>query len=354
METEYFDLHEVLERMSRHRHLYYKVLTVVFVVTCALVLCVPRTYTTEAKLVPEVEQNSLGGALGDMASMIGFDIAGSQTSDAITPLLYPDLMEDNGFVSSLFNVRVKSNRKGEEPVDATYYHYMRYMQKRPFWSAALQTIKRYVIPTDTGAEGPDAGTSAYNPYRVTKRDEALMEKIRKDIVIGIDRRTAVITIKTRAQDPYICQQLADSVMVRLQDFITRYRTNKARGDRDYYRQLVREAKEAYAEARRAYSTYEDANRGAFSSTVLSQIEELRNEMQLKYNNYTAYQTQFLAAEAKVQQRTPAFTILKDAAVPNKASSPKRMLIVLAMLFLAFLFTTLWLIKDDVKAQLKRK
>ncbi|MGN1156199.1 MAG: hypothetical protein ACI4TK_08490, partial [Agathobacter sp.] len=58
-------------------------------------------------------------------------------------------------------------------------------------------------------------------------------------------------------------------------------------------------------------------------------------------------TQYQAAKAKVQERTPAFTIVKGAAVPVKATSPKRMIFVVAMLFLAFFVTAFYITKEDL-------
>ena len=70
-------------------------------------------------------------------------------------------------------------------------------------------------------------------------------------------------------------------------------------------------------------------------------------MQLKYNAYTAMTTQYQAAKAKVQERTPAFTVVKGAAVPIKAAKPKRMLFVLGMLVLAFFITTFGIIRKEL-------
>ena len=51
--------------------------------------------------------------------------------------------------------------------------------------------------------------------------------IRSFVTISIDKKTAVITIETKAQDALICKTVADSVKERLQIFITNYRTNKS-------------------------------------------------------------------------------------------------------------------------------
>ena len=63
-------------------------------------------------------------------------------------------------------------------------------------------------------------------------------------------------------------------------------------------------------------------------------------------------TQYQAAKAKVQERTPAFTMIKGAAVPIKASEPKRMLFVAAMLFFALIGTSMYIIREDLTSPLK--
>ena len=78
-------------------------------------------------------------------------------------------------------------------------------------------------------------------------------------------------------------------------------------------------------------------------------DDLENDMQLKYNTYSTMNTQLQAAMAKVQERTPAFTLVKGAAVPIMPAGPKRMIFVAAMLFLTILGTALYIAKDDILA-----
>ena len=62
-------------------------------------------------------------------------------------------------------------------------------------------------------------------------------------------------------------------------------------------------------------------------------------------------TQLEASKAKVQENTPAFTVLQSAYVPVKPEKPKRMLFVAGMLFLTFLGTIFYMFKEDIKNQL---
>lgn len=80
---------------------------------------------------------------------------------------------------------------------------------------------------------------------LSKKQDDVASAIRKNITINIDKKTAVITISTEAQDPLICKTIADSVKERLQVYITNYRTRKARVDEQYYKTLMTEAKHEY-------------------------------------------------------------------------------------------------------------
>ena len=339
---EVIDLRVIFNKILANKKLYFKVLPIVFVLSCAYILCIPRTYTSSLSLAPEMNNSSsLGGTIGSLASSFGFDLGSMETSDAINPMLYPDLMEDNGFIVGLFDIKVVS---ADGEIKCNYYDYLTKHQDEPFWSKGIGCIKNLFAEKET----PIKGSSKSSPYMLSKKQDGIVEGIRKDITISIDKKTAVITITAQAQDPLICKTLADSVKERLQVFITNYRTSKSRIDEEYYKNLATEAKHEYEKARQLYGSYADANTDLQLASLRSKQEDLENDMQLKYNTYSTMMTQYQAAKAKVQERTPAFTIVKGAAVPVKASGPKRMIFVISMLFLAFIATTLYIAKEELK------
>ena len=69
-------------------------------------------------------------------------------------------------------------------------------------------------------------------------------------------------------------------------------------------------------------------------------------MQAKYNVYTAMNTQLQAATAKLQEATPAFTVIETASMPIKPAGPKRMIISIAMMLLAFFVLTGWILAKN--------
>jgi len=329
------DLRVICNQIWDNRRLFYKVLPIVFVLSCIYIFSLPRYYTSNIKLAPEMENSGTGGTLGSIAASFGLDLSEMQTSDAITPLLYPNLMEDNGFVASLMNIQVKS-QDGE--INTNYHDYLKKHQKFAWWNYPINWLKS-LLPKKEDKGGTKNGT--YDPYNLPKSEEDVLSAARGNISIAIDKKTGVISISVESQDPLICRTLADSVKEKLQVFITDYRTNKARIDYEYYKKLTADAKQDYEKVRRYYASMADASTNIRLRSVELKMEDVENDMQLKLNAYSTINAQLQAAKAKVQEKTPAFTMIKGASVPVKPAGPKRMIFVAAMMMLATFVTIVW-------------
>ena len=347
------DLRKIVKKIWHRRKLFKKVLLIVFFVSCVFILFVPRYYSCSVMLAPEVENPMSGGTLSSLASSFGVNLNSGMTTDAISPLLYPDLMASTDFVVSLFPVQVKTD-DGELSVD--YYTYILKHQKESIWGVPFKWIMsgvKAVIDLFVEEDELTVADGKVNAFRLSEEQRNVVDLISGKIQCSVDKKTDVITITVEDQDPLICASMADTISARLQRFITDYRTNKARIDMEYYEKLTKEAKADYEEALERYGHYADANLNVIRKTTELKQTDLENEMQLKYNTYSALNTQYQAAKAKVQERTPAFTTLQCATVPLKAAGPKRMLFVLEMLFLACIVVSVYVLKDDFLRQLRK-
>lgn len=332
------DLSLVFSKIWARRRLFAIVLPIVFVLSCIHILNVPRYYTTGCSLAPEVDNPASGGGLSSIAASFGFDLSEMQTTDAITPLLYPELMDDNRFIVELFKIQITT---ADEELHCDYLTYLQKHQEKSWNESMMLWIQKNI----TGAPKPSGKTvksaTGEDPYILNRKQDAIVNQIRHDIDISVDKKTGVISISATAQDPLVCKTLADSVTRHLQDFITYYRTSKAQKDVDYYKHLRDEALRSYETVRRQYAAMSDANTDLVLESAKSELEDMENDMQLKYNQYTTYQTQYQASIAKLREKTPAFTTLKGANVPVKPAGPKRMIFVVGMLIFAFFSISAW-------------
>lgn len=325
-----------------------------FVVAAAVVgvvvaLAIPKTYTSEVILAPEMSSGGLGLSdnLADMAANFGIDIGMKSSMDAIYPELYPDVFSSTDFIMRLFDIPVRLKKDNRE---RTYLTHIKKDYRYPFWTYPKMWLDELLKKKDGGA--PKDSTA--DGYVITREEFELCESIRGNILCSIDKKTSVITISVTDQDPLVATILADTLQNRLQAYITNYRTNKARIDFEYYRDLASKVKKDYEETRRRYASMSDANTKIALKSIELALEDIENDMQLKFNTYTTLNGQLQAAKAKVQDRTPAFTIIQRPIMPHRASSTPRVFIVILFMILGGLADAVWVLYGDkIKAMRKK-
>ena len=119
---------KIFKDLLKHKTLYYKVLPVAFVLAAIYALSLPNYYQCTVKLAPELGGNAKSvGGLASLASSFGVNLGSvQQGADAISPNLYPDLMNSVDFKTALFGVPVTiegDKEKGEANRTMPYYKY---------------------------------------------------------------------------------------------------------------------------------------------------------------------------------------------------------------------------------------
>ena len=336
-EVKQIDFVKITKLILRNKKYYLYTLPMAFVLSSLLIICVPRYYTCTVTMAPEASVMG-GGTLEDMAATFGITLGSlnKSGSDAILPDLYPDVVASTNFQVKLANVKVTSN---DGTVSDTYYNYLKKHWEIPWWSKVVLWVKNLF------SDKSSLGTSSdkLDPFRLSRSQKGILQMLEENVSCAIDKKSYVISITVKDQDPLISATMADSVKAHLQEFITEYRTSKARTDYNHARKLCEDAHAQYVKARQKYAAYSDSNEGLILESYRSKQEDLENEMQLKYNTYTTMAAQMQSADAKVQERTPAFTTIQESSVPVKPAGPKRMIFVAVILVLTFLGTSVYIV-----------
>lgn len=341
------DLVEVGKSLWKKKKYFFIVWPIVFALSCLWIFPQPRFYTCNVTLAPEGTEQS-GSGLAGIASSFGINLGDMQTTDAIYPTLYPDLFESPQFLVGLFTIKVKTS---DGKINTDYYTYRKKYKKKNWLTKPFDTLRgninKKLFPEDYPASGKNISPDKINSFNMSKRDYNLMEEIKEDITCDIDKKTDVITISVKDQDKLVCALLADSIKERLQNFIIEYRTKKVRQDEKYYKHLTDSARISYEKALAAYGAYQDSHRLVVEQAYVEQGEKVKNDLDTKLQTYNTFNTQYQATKAKVQERTPSFTTLKSATVPQKPAGPKRMIFVIAMLLLSTIVTAFWLVRKEL-------
>ena len=329
------DIRKIVKSLWSNRRRYYVVLPATLILTYLFLLFIPRYYRCSVSLAPEPTGVSVSGSLSSLASSFGLgsSLGKMASQDAIYSDIYPDVIQSKNFIAELMPVEV-STKKGD--VKCSYYTYLRDKRSVAWWDWVKGAVSELIKPTPKDTYN---GETALKVFDLTKQQEDLFSAVQNNIQCTVDKKTDIVTITVTDQDPKVCALIADSTCQKLQKFIVNYRTHKARIDYEYYKKLCQDSKVEYEKALRKYATNSDANRNAILATYQAKIESLENEMQARFNVYTAMNTQMQTAEAKLQEATPAFTVIESASIPTKPAGPKRMIISFCMMLLAFFVIT---------------
>lgn len=327
-------LSDIFQTLIGRKKVFYWQIPITFVLSCALILLVPRYYTCDVILAPESQSGSSSGSLQALASTFGFDARNMSNADALYPTLYPDIVSSPNFLVNLFDVPVYTS-DGE--FSGTYSKYLLTKNKAFFLKRWKGKIMSWISPTpeapEIGMHNGSSNTSGVDVFCMSKKQWQVIKLMQSNIKCAVDKKTDVITFSITAQDQLVCATLGDSVCSALQTFVTEYRTKKNRTDLAYYKEVMDEAHKEYQEASELFIRYIDSHSSMQLEQHKIEAQNLETEMELKRSAYTSFQKQYLATQARLQENTPVFTVLQSASVPLKPAGPKRMLFVIAMLIL---------------------
>lgn len=348
-EEQEIDLIELAQKVWAERKLVFKACGIAVIVALVVAFSIPKEYATSVTLAPETGGKSVSGGIGALASMAGISLGASSGEDALSPELYPDIVSSTPFLINLFDVRVKSE---EAEVDTTLYAYLKEYQRSPWWSAITSAPFKVLGWTMSlfRDEQPEEGDAKLDPFHLTKEESGIAKALGSRLAVSVDKKTGVTTLTVTMQDALISASLTDTVMHSLQNYITDYRTNKARHDLAYMEKLYDEAKQDYTEAQQKYAQFADANLNISRLVYRAEQERLQNEMNLAYQMYTTVSQQLQMAKAKVQEITPVYTVVQPATVPLRAAKPNKLMILVGFVFLAGVGSVGWIlfVKDFIR------
>lgn len=333
----------ILRQVLAIRKTLYKAAGVGLVVGILIALGTPKQYTVSVTLSPEVSGGNSGSS--GLASMAASFLGGSVVSsspDALNATLAPDIVASTPFLLELLDARVVSQDK---QIDTTFTAYLD-EQKSPWMGyvlaapgMAIGSIKS--LFRDKKKE--ETAIVQEGAIELNEEDAKKLGSLRQLISIDPDKKTGIITLSVTLQNPKVTATIADSVVSKLQQYISTYRTSKAKEDCQYLEMLYKERQQEYYAAQQRYARYVDANSNVVFQSTMAERERLQNDMSLAYQVYSQVAQQLQVARAKVQEEKPVFAVVEPAVVPLQPSGTSRKVIVVGFVFLAVALTGAWML-----------
>ena len=349
---EEIDLLELAGRLWQRRKFIIKAGIIGAVIGLVVAFSIPKEYAVTVMLTPESSRAQSSRSLANAAALLGMSSVASGTDvDALNILLFPDILKSNPFALELYSMPVTTKEDETMPLN----EYMT-TRSKPWWSWVIGLPRMAIggIMSIFKDKNEETSDSELNPFRLTREETARLHAIKSSMSADVDKKTGVTTITVTMQDPVVAATVADSVITKLQSYIIAYRTKKAINDREYFESLYKECQEKYYSAQQNYATYVDGNKSLYTNRSKVEGERLQNDMNQAYQIYNQVASQLQMAHAKVQEAKPVFAVVNPATVPIKASAPRKMIILIGVIFLACAGAVAWILfGENIWEELKK-
>lgn len=304
----------------------WKLITVVAVcsaaVGVALSFTVPKEYTCVAKVAPELALRT--NSLTSLASMAGLNMNMlSNNNDALLPTIYPDIVGSVPFITDLFDKPV---------LDSTLYYYVTKKMRR---KSAMSLFK--------SGENNAAGVEV-DSYRLTKKQFSAYKRLKKSIKVEVDKKTFLVTITVKMQDPVVAATLSRYVIDALKAYVTTYRTGKAVQNEEFLSGAFYQARDEYFKSQQRLARYSDAHQEVAIQRAQVERQRLQNEANLNFQLYSSLAQQLQQAQVTVQQEAPVFAVVTPPSVPLRKSGPRRAVAAVVFAFLGVLASCVYIMK----------
>ena len=334
------DLMDLFRKVIGIRKKIYKSAGIGLIIGIIVAVSIPKQYTVEVTLSPEMGNDKAGGLSGLAASFLGSGVSMGDGTDALNASLSADIVSSTPFLLELSAMDIPVT-KNEVMTLNTYLD----EESSPWWSyiiglpgMVIGGVKSLFIEED---EITSFDKTSQGIIELSKKETEKIETLKEKITASVDKKTSMTSVTATFQDSKVAAVVADSVVKKLQEYIIDYRTSKSKEDCLYLEKLFKERQQEYYAAQKKYADYMDSHDNIILQSVRAEQERLQNDMSLAYQVYSQVASQLQVARAKVQEEKPVFAVVEPAVVPLYPSGTSRKVYVLAFIFLSVCIVISW-------------
>ena len=280
------------------------------IITAAVIFILPNKYTSSASLLPSGNNDKFS----TIKQFAGIGLGGFD-ADENSSVLFPTILKSNHIIDAVLDEK---------------YTYI---------------------------DNSEEKTQTYQEYLEIDIRDVARDKLRKQLDIGTNKKTGVITLSLETKYP----QLSQALLIKFIDELDRYNIYKRRSSaKENVIYLTKELSQKEKELRDSEDSLESfqmANRNWAATSdpeLLKALSRHRREVTAKLNTYIFLRKQYEISKLDVQKDIPIVSTLDSPSLPTIKSSPKRISSILLSGIVGFFLSMLLLIVTDAYRKYKMK
>jgi uncharacterized protein involved in exopolysaccharide biosynthesis len=335
---------DILLVLARHKTLIVRTVLVFTLLGVTYALLAPETFTSEARVVREAQQEGgslpgglSGGLAGGALSGLGVSLGGA--ASGLTPQAFPDVLQSR-------EVRLAVVRDTFRFPDAEQpMTYVDYVNRSPgplgtvldYTLFLPWTLKEMVGSAISGAPAPAGTTDGGEPVIPSEEESSALKAISGKVSASVDQETGLMTISVTAGGPQLARSLAESFLDHFTTRVREIRTEKVRERLQFVEGRFEEAEQELETAEDRLAQFLERNQNPTTATLQFRRDRLQRQVSFKEQLYSELQSQLTQTRLDLQRRQPVVTVVEEPVPPRQRSWPKRTFIVLLSLGVGGIF-----------------
>lgn len=354
------DLMDILGKLWRKRKFILGVAGVFTLLGLFIALFSPVAYTASCTVVPQSGKDGSGSGIGNLAAMMGFNMAsGSTTSTVLSPLVYPQIAKSLPFTREIMQTEIVVEKSKGMPI--TLYDYYVDKQYKPF--NLLDGIMQYTIglpgliieaTRKKNDESDNEKADSAGVLTLSPDEERVYKIIQKSMQLQLNQKEGYFTLSYSFPAAEGAAQIAEQIRKTLEKYVTAFKIAKVEDNLSFVQQGYDDAKQDFLKKQTALAVFQDANRGLVAATARTTQDRLQNEYNIAYTVYNELAKQLEQAKLSVKETKPILTVIDPVVVPTQKSAPRRGIILAAFLFLGIVVGVGWVFVSPIVKEITTK
>ena len=195
------DLMDILRKIIGIRKIIYKVAGIGLIIGIIIAISIPKQYTVEVTLSPEMGSNKGNGLSGLAASFLGNEVAMGDGTDALNASLSADIVSSTPFLLELSTMEI-SVSKDENMTLNIYLD----EESSPWWNyvigfpgMVIGGMKSLFVEENNELVTSDKINQGI--IELSKKESRKIETLKKMITASVDKKTSMTTVAVTLQNP---------------------------------------------------------------------------------------------------------------------------------------------------------
>ena len=276
----------------------------------------PILYTSSTTFIPSSQEISSGSNLSGVASLVGINLGAISSGSEIPASMYPQISESVEFKRLILDEFIDENKE----------------------------IKMKSYLSDYYKIDNNAGIINSNKSFVSEFEDELFDLLQNKIIsISVNQKDGFVTISANMPKSEYAAYSAINARNILQKIIVNNKIKSAKQNLNFSEEQLKSKRKEFNEIQNKLGYFNDSNLNIVTSSIINEREKLEAEFQIINAVIVELSKQVEQNKLQVSKDTPVFSIVKEATMPVKRSSPKRTAMVIIFGFAGFIISVFYTI-----------